>query len=72
MKSEQLNLLSSVSKKGAVVTQLIHFIGGTKKVFEGVKTETIRQGQFTHFELEDGRTIMINDRNVLIVEVFKK
>ena len=66
-----MNLKSSINKQGKVVTEIVTFIGGYKKTFEGVKTETIKQGQFTHFETEDGRLVMIHDPNVLIVEVFK-
>ena len=68
----QLSLLSSVEKKGKIVTQVITGITGIKKTFRGVKTETIEQGQFTHFETEDGRLVMVNDRNVMFVEVFKE
>jgi len=66
------NLLSSASKKGKVVTQIITGITGIKKTFRGVKTETIEQGQFTKFETEDGRLVMVNDTNVMFVEIFSE
>ena len=66
------DLKSSVSKKGKTVTQIITGITGIKKTFRGVKTETIEQGQFTHFETEDGRLVMVNDKNVMFVESFKE
>jgi len=31
---------------------------------------TIEQGQFTKFKCKDGRYILINDQNVLMVETF--
>jgi hypothetical protein len=67
-----MNLKSSVIKKGKRVTQIITGITGIKKTFRGVKSETIEQGQFTHFETEDGRLVMVNDKNVIFIEVFKE
>ena len=67
-----MNLQSSTSKVSKVVTEIIHFRDGSKKTIEGILTETIRQGQFTQFMLEDGRLIYINDKNVNLVEVFKE
>ena len=65
-----LNLGSSVNKVGKTVTQIIHFVGGEKRTFSGIKSETIQQGQFTKLWLNDGSVIMINDKNVLCIEVF--
>lgn len=65
------NLLSSAEKKGKIVDQIITLTTGYKKTFRGVKTETIEQGEFTKFELEDDRLIMINTKNVGFVEIFK-
>ena len=70
--SEQLSLLSSIEKKGKTVTQIITSVHGCKKTFRGVITSKIEQGEFTHLELEDGRTILVNTRNVMFVEVFKE
>jgi hypothetical protein len=67
-----MNLKSSVTKKGNVVTQILTFVGGFKKTVHGVKTDTIVQSEFTHFETEDGRMIMVNDKNVLLIEIFKE
>jgi predicted ABC-class ATPase len=68
----KVDLKSSVEKQGKRVTQIVTALTGIKKTFRGVKTETIEQGQFTHFETEDGRLVLINDKNVAWVEVFKE
>ena len=67
-----VDLESSVKEQGQWVTQIIHFVGGIKRTIEGVNTYTIRQGEFTKFLLKDGSYVMINDRNVLMVEIFKE
>lgn len=67
-----MNLLSSAERKGNLVTQIITCTSGIKKTFRGIKTKTIEQGQFTKFETEDGRLIMVNDNNVFTIEVFKE
>tara|TARA_B100000941_G_C28204936_1_gene398745 strand:- start:84 stop:311 length:228 start_codon:yes stop_codon:yes gene_type:complete len=72
MNDKNLDLKSTVSKVGDTVTQIIHFIGGEKRTFYGIKTDVIRQGQFTKLYQSDGTMIMINDKNVLCVEVFKE
>ena len=51
-------------------TQIIHFIGGEKRTYDGVNVNSIRQGQFTKFECKNGAMVLINDRNVLMIEVF--
>ncbi len=66
------DLQSSLKEKGEYVTQIIHFVGGIKRTFEGVSTSKIKQGQMTKLELKDGRIVMINDVNVLCVEVFSE
>ena len=67
-----MNLKSTVNTLGDSVTQIIHFMHGTKLTFSGILTETIKQGQFTKFVTKDGRMIMVNDKNVLAIEVFKE
>lgn len=67
-----MDLESTVKKQGKFVTQIIHFMNGEKRTFEDIKTENIKQGQFTKLETKDGRLIMINDKNVLCIEVFKQ
>jgi hypothetical protein len=68
-----MNLKSSVTEvTGRYVTQIIHFVGGEKRTFHNIDSETIRQGQFTKFKQKDGTLIMINDKNVLCIEVFKE
>ena len=66
------DLQSSLKIKGEYVTQIIHFKNGVKRTFEGVSTSEIKQGQMTKLELKDGRTVMINDCNVLCIEVFSE
>ena len=67
-----LNLKSSLVDYSKCVTQIIHFIGGEKRTFHGVLTETIKQGQFTKMQCKNGTVLMINDKNVLCIEVFKE
>ena len=67
-----MDLGSAVKIKGRWVTQIIHFIGGEKRTLECVDTQSIKQGQFTKFELRDGSYVMIHDANVLMVEVFSE
>jgi len=67
---KSVNLQSSAGRKGKTVTQIVTCVTGIKKTFRGVRTETIENGQMTKYETEDGRLIMVNDRNVFCVEVF--
>ena len=66
------DLQSSIKKQGKIVTQIIHFVGGEKRTFENIRSEYIKQGQFTKLTTEDGRMILINDKNVLCIEVFSE
>jgi hypothetical protein len=66
------SLKSSVEQKGKKVTQIITMNGGYKKTFRGIDTQSIEQGEFTHFNTEDGRLVLVNTKNVLFVEVFKE
>lgn len=65
-----VDLQSSIKEKGKWVTEIIHFVGGVKRTIEGVNTHSIRQGQFTKFDLKDGSYVLVNDDNVLLIEVF--
>ena len=65
-----MNLKSSASEVGQLVTQIIHFSDGSKKTIEHIVTNRIKQGQFTHLPLADGTLVYINDRNVNMIEVF--
>lgn len=67
-----IDLKSSLSEVSEYVTQIIHFIGGEKRTFHGVNTKTIKQGQFTKFSLKNGSIVMVNDKNVLCIEIFKE
>jgi hypothetical protein len=65
-----MNLKSSVTQKGRWVCQIITMKGGYKKTFRYVDSESIEQGEFTHFNTQDGRLVLVNTPNVLFVEVF--
>lgn len=67
-----MDLQSTAKSQGEVVTQIIHFVNGEKRTFENILTSSIKQGQFTKLTTLDGRLIMVNDKNVLCVEVFKQ
>jgi hypothetical protein len=64
------DLQSTIKKQGKHVTQIIHFVGGVKRTYSGIITETIKQGQFTKMKLKDGSMLVVNDKNVLCFEVF--
>ena len=64
------NMHSTVNELGSTVTQIIHFSGGNKRTYHRVLTESIKQGQFTKFRLENGTMLMINDSNVDCIEIF--
>ena len=65
-----MDLQSSIKIQGEYVTQIIHFVGGEKRTFENINSNTVKQGQFTKLLTKDGRMILINDKNVLCIEVF--
>ena len=65
------DLQSSVKQQGKWVTQIIHFVGGEKRTFTHINSRHIKQGQFTKLMTQDGRYILINDKNVLCIEVFE-
>jgi len=67
-----VDLQSSIKNKGSYVTQIIHFVGGEKRTFEGVVTNVVKQGQFTKLSTKDGRMVLVNDKNVLCIEVFSE
>lgn len=67
-----MDLQSSIKKQGKYVTQIIHFVGGEKRTFENIKSSQIKQGQFTKLTTKDERMILINDKNVLCIEIFKE
>lgn len=67
-----VDLESSIKKKGKQVTQIIHFVGGEKRTFEGVITSEVKQGQFTKLTTKDGRMVLVNDKNVLCIEIFSE
>ena len=72
LKNKMVSLKSSITAKGKYVSKILHFVGGEKRIFNGVDTETIKQGQFTKFETKDGRLVMVNDKNILCIEIIKE
>jgi len=66
------DLQSTLKEQGKYVTQVIHFVGGIKRTFEGISTTEIKQGQMTKLKTKDGRIILINDNNVLCIEGFSE
>lgn len=71
-KEKMVSLKSSITAKGKYVSKILHFVGGEKRTFNGVDTESIKQGQFTKFETKDGRLVMVNDKNILCIEIIKE
>lgn len=67
-----MDLHSSIKSQGEVVTQIIHFVNGEKRTFHNIITSSVKQGQFTKLETTDEKVIMVNDKNVLCIEVFKQ
>ena len=55
-----------------MVTQIFHFVGGVKRTYDGIITDSIRQGQFTKFKCKNGAMVIINDINVLMIEIFEE
>jgi len=47
--------------------QIIYFENGFRKSVMNITG--IKEGSFTHLELSDGRTILVNTKKVLMVEV---
>jgi hypothetical protein len=58
LKSTKMNLKSSINEKGKKVTQIL--------------SDSVMQSEFTHMETDDGRLILINTPNILMVEVFSE
>ena len=72
LKNKMVSLKSSITQKGKYVSKILHFVGGEKRTFNGVDTDSIKQGQFTKFETKDGRLVMVNDKNILCIEIIKE
>jgi hypothetical protein len=67
-----MNLMSSTSKLGRYVTQIIHGVNGTKHTFHGIDTFSVKEGAFVKMDTKDGRYLLVNPKNVVVVEVFKE
>ena len=65
-------LFSSVCSMGETVTEILHFSGGNKRTFSGIRTNTIKQGEFTKMFDVDGRMIMVNTSNVDLIEIIQE
>ena len=72
MSKKTVNLKSTVVNVGEHVTQVIHFVGGIKRTYTGIKPKTIKQGQFTKMFCKDGSMLKVNDTNVLCIEIFNE
>ena len=71
-KEKYVDLKSTVNAVGEYVTQIFHFVGGEKRTFNHIESKSIIQGQFTKFRQKDGTWILVNDKNVLCIEVFRE
>lgn len=69
---DNVNLRSSVNEIGEHTTQILHFINDSKRTLMGVISSKIKEGEFVKLFLKDGRMIMINKKNILMVEVFNE
>lgn len=49
--------------------QIIHFRDGQKRTLFDVTG--VKDNEFTHLQLVDGRKVLINKENVLMIEIFK-
>lgn len=49
--------------------QIIHFSNGEKRTIFNVVG--VKDNEFTHLKLEDGRKVLINKSNVLMIEIIK-
>lgn len=63
---------SSVEDIGATVTQITQFSSGEKKTWQGVKTSSITQSEFTRFDTVDGRRVYVNTKNVNWFEIIQE
>lgn len=49
--------------------QIIHYINGEKKTLFDIVG--VKSNEFTHLKLADGRKILVNNKNVLMIEIFE-
>ena len=55
-----------------MVTQIIHFVGGEKEHLTILYQNHYYKDKFTKFQQTDGTWVMVNDKNILCIEVFKE
>lgn len=72
MRTNRLDLKSSVTGMGKSTTQIFHFKNNCKLTYEGVLPETIREGEMLKIMCKDGRMLIINKKNLLLTEVFSE
>ena len=66
------NLKSTINNLWEYTTQIIHFIWWEKRTFEHIKSSSIKQWEFTKLYTKDWRMLLINTKNVLMIEVFSE
>jgi len=66
------NLQSTVNQLWENVTQIIHWNHWEKRTFKNIISSSIIQGEFTKMRTTDGRMIMVNTKNVFLIEVFNQ
>ena len=67
-----INTKSTVNEVGKLTTQIIHFSHWNKRTFSNIISSSIKDWTFTKLKLTDGRMIMVNSKNVDLIEVFNQ
>ena len=65
-----LGSCSSIEGRGFTMRshQVLHFKNGEKRTLFNVVG--VKDGEFTHLKLADGRKVLVNRRNLLMIEIF--
>lgn len=66
------NLKSSAGKVGKKVTQVIIFTSGLTKTYHGIYSDTVEEGKMVKFKTDSIPLVMVNSKEVAIVEVFEE
>ena len=66
------NLHSTTEKVGKIVTQIYHFKSGNKKTFDGIMTNTIKDGTFTKMMRTNGDMLSVNGKEIEIIETINE
>lgn len=67
-----VNLRSSITEVGGIVTQIIHYVGGEKRTINSIITNSIKQDEFTKMKSKNGILYSINTKNVLMFETISE